>query len=216
MVSSGCLVLEDEPQRFIDYILADPRMREKIVDERSFVAVLDKVLKSDSSLTNIPTEITKQGESLEICGKNIFNDQSIQSIVKRNKGKKRKEISKRVKIDHPTATRRQHIKETTRRLNIFITGTVNKVTQTKQVTINQALRPVKVKEYKRGGQSVEGYTKTKYKTLTQQEKMLMENAIRKGKKPSEVQQDYLQAGLGFRSPTSIKRHYYRLKGMIKP
>lgn len=212
MVSSACEVLQNEPHRFVDYIFADQKLREKIVDNKSFVAVLEKVLKSDTSLANIPTEINKQGESLELCGQDIFNEPAIQQIIKRNVSKKRRELSKRVKNEKPTWTRTQRTKETTRRLNIFIGGSEQKVQQTKQVTLSEAMHPIKVDKYKRGTKTVSGYRKTKYKSLTMQEQMLLENGIKKGKKPSEIVNDYLQAGLGYRTATSIKRHFYRIKG----
>lgn len=215
-MSSACDVLLNEAQRFLDYILTDEKMRQKIVDKKSFNAVLEKVLKSDPTLRNIPIEIKNKGEDIDICGQNIYNEPAIQSIIKRNIGKKKQEISKKVKQDRPTATRTQRIKETLRRLHIFIGGSEQKVRQTKQVSISEAMHPVRVKEYKRGTQTVSGYRKTKYKSLTMQEKMLLENGIRKGKKPSEVANDYLQAGLGYRTATSLKRHYYRIKGQMKP
>lgn len=214
-MSSACEILSSETARFIDYLLADTKVRSKIVDQRSFVDALDKVLKSDASLSNIPAEIKRKGESLELCGIDIYNDPSIQNIIKRNVGSKRREINKRVRMEKPTWTRTQRMKEANRRMQIFISSSSQKIKQTKQVTIAEATRPVKVKEYDREGKKVSGYRKTEYKTLTMQEQMLLENGIRKGKKPSEVAKDYLQAGLGFRTGISLKRHYYRLKDKLK-
>lgn len=215
-MTSACDVLLNEPTRFLDYILTDAKMREKIVDKKSFVAVLDKVLRADPTLNNIPVEISRKGESLEICGQNIFDEPAIQDIIKRNVTKKKREFSKKVSKQNPTWTRKQKLKETNRRLSIFITGTEQKVKQTKQVTLSEAMHPIRVKEYKRGTQSVSGYRKTKYKSLTMQEQMLLENGIKKGKKPTEIVRDYLQAGLGYRTATSIKRHFYRLKSILSP
>jgi hypothetical protein len=216
MVSSACDVLLSEPTRFLDYLLTDEKMREKIVDKKSFVAVLEKVLKADPTLSNLPVEISRKGESLELCGQNIFNETAVQNIIKRNVTSKRREFTKRVKQDRPTLTRTQVKKEVDRRVNIYISGSEKKVAQTKQVTLSEAMHPVRVKEYKRKGKVISGYRKTKYKPLTMQEKMLLENGIKKGKKPQDIANDYLQAGLGYRTSTSIKRHYYRVKSEMKP
>jgi len=216
IVSSACDILLSEPQRFVDYLFADQRLRSKIVDKRSFVDALEKALNSDTSLRNIPIEIHRKGESIEICGENIFNHNAIQDIIKRNIASKRKEISGRVKKKYPSWTRTEKLKETNRRLNIFISTASQKVKETKQVTLTEAFSPVKVGEYKRGSQTVSSYRKTKSKHLTTQEEMLIENAVRKGKMPADVVTDYLQAGLGYRTKTSIRRHYYRIRNRINP
>jgi hypothetical protein len=214
-MSSACEVLRDESQRFVDYIFADARLRSKIVDKRSFADALDKVLKSDPSLAEISAEISRKGESLEVCGQDIFNDPAIQDIIKKNVVSKKREISRKVKIERPSLTRIERLKETNRRLKIFITSSSARIRQTKQVSIQQALQPVKVKGYEREGKIIHSHQRTEYTPLNTQEKMLMENAIRKGKSLSDLQSDYIQARLGFRTKTSLKRHYYRLKQKLK-
>jgi hypothetical protein len=213
-MSSACEVLRDEAQRFVDYIFADQRLRSKIVDKRSFADALEKVLKSDPSLAQISAEIRSKGESLEICGQDIYEDSAIQDIIKRNVASKKKEISRRIKIEKPSLSKIEKMKEINRRLKIFISSSSARIKQTKQVSLKQALQPVKVKEYEREGKKIHSYRRTEYKQLTAQERMLLENGIKKGKSVSQVQKDYLQAGLGFRTNTSLKRHYYRLKQKI--
>lgn len=214
-MSSACLVLQDEAQRFVDYIFADARLRSKIVDKRSFADALEKVLKSDTSLSEIPAKINKSGESIEICGQNIFENSAIQNIIKRNVASKKREFGRKVRIERPSLSRIERLKETNRRLKIFISSSSARIRQTRQVSIQQALQPVKVKGYEREGKVIHSHQRTEYTPLNTQEKMLMENAIRKGKSLSQLQSDYIQARMGFRTKTSLKRHYYRLKQKMK-
>lgn len=214
MVTSACEILIDEPQRFLDYIFSDPNLRSQIVDKKSFIEALEKTLKSDPSLTNIAETIKKAGESFEVCGQNIFLQNSIQNLIKDNVDKRRDKIEKRVKKERPKLRGKKLEAEIERRLKISIATQSRKVKQTKQVTIDQALKPIKVGDYRRGGQTIKSYRKTKYRNLNTQEKMLIENAIKKNKNPQEVVRLFRESGLPFRTKTSIKRHYYRQKKKI--
>jgi len=208
-MTSACEVLDQEPERFLDYIFSDPRLRKQIVDDDSFEAVLRKVLENDPTLKNIVTTIDGAGENLVICGGNILQDQSIQNIIKRNKVNRRARIRRKVKKQHPSYTRRQLTKEINKRLKISISGAKHKVKQTKQVTIGASLQPVRVKTYDRKGKVIGAYRKTSHRKLTRAEQMLIKNNLRLP--PSQVVKKYYDSGLTFRSETSIKRHYYRMK-----
>lgn len=218
MVSSACDVLLQEPTRFLDYILSDQKLREKIVDQKSFNEVMEKAFQSDPTLANIIATLKRSGESLEICGVNIYNDKSIQDVVNANVQKRQNEIEKRVKQQKPALRGRALQKEVDRRLKISISGQAKKVQQTtRQVTIEQSLKPVNVKEYKRGSATVKNYRKSKYRKLNRQEKILIENAVKRGLTPAETVKMFLESGLPeYRTKTSIKRHYYREKEKIKP
>lgn len=210
MVSSACDVLLAEPERFINYILVDKKLREKIIDKKSFINVLEKVLNEDTILSNIVKEIKRRGESLEICAENIYNLKEIQTLIKENLKNKETEIKKRIKKEKPNITKSELLKEVNRRMSIYISTSKTNIKKIKQVTLTDALKPIKVKGYFRKGKKVSGYRKTKNKSLTTQERMLLENAIKKGKKPREVIKEYLQAGIGYRTKISLRKHYYRL------
>lgn len=214
MVSSACEILSKEPTRFLGYIFSDPRVRKKIVDKKSFANALEQVLNSDSSLKNIVTEIKKHGEDIEMCGEDIFDMPDIQELIKRNRRNKLYSIRRLVKKQHPKWDRKALSKEAQRRLKISITASSRAVRQLKQVTITDATHPVKVKGYKRGAQTIHSHRKMKYRRLTAQEKMLIENAIIKGKTPSQIRKDFISSGLPYRSNVSIKRHYQRIKNKI--
>jgi len=219
MVTSACQVLIDEPERFLDYLLSDPNMRNKIVDDKSFIEVATRVFKSDPTLANILATINRSGESLEICGKNILNEKAIQDIINNNQTKRRVTIEQRVRRQRPKLKGKQLTKEIDRRLKISISGQAGKIRQsTTQVTIEQSLKPVAVGGYVRNGKTIKPYRKSKYKKLNKQEEMLLDNAIKRGKSLSDVYKVYLESGLGegFRTKTSLKRQYERRKLNFKP
>lgn len=208
-MTSACEILDQEPERFLDYILADANLRKQIVDDKSFEEVLRRVLESDPTLKNIVNVIDGVGESLEVCGRNILLDNNIQELIRRNTVNRRARIRRKVKKQHPSYTRGQLTKEINKRLKISISGAKHKVKQTKQVTISKSLQPVRVGSYDRKGKVIGAYRKTTHRKLTRAEKMLIKNNIKLP--PSEVVKKYYDSGLTFRSETSIKRHYYRMK-----
>lgn len=204
----------DEPRRFIDYIFADPKLRKQIIDNKSFAEALEKALRSDPTLVNIVDTIKGSGETMEVCGDNIFNLKEITDLVKSNLKSKTKEFRQRIKTQHPTWKRGQVRKELDRRVKIYVATQSRKVAQTKQVTIQEATQPVRVGSYQRAGKTITAHRKTKYRPLSKQEKMLITNSIKKGKTPTETAKGYYDAGLTFRTETSIKRHYYRMKDKL--
>lgn len=212
MVSSACEVLSEDPKRFISYIFADPLLRKSIVDEKSFVKALRTVLKSDPSLKEIINHIDLKKEKLEVCGKDIFDSSEVQGIIQENVKRKRRSIQTKVRKQHPTWTRKQKKAEVDRRLKISVA--VTKVPKPTQVTIGEALKPVKVKEYTRKGRRVSGHSKTKSRDLTDVERRLIRSNINKPvKKVTEI---YYGTGQEYRSPESIKKHYFRIKKKLRP
>lgn len=209
MPTEYCDILLTEPDRFIDYILADSRARTKIVDIESFAKIFGQVLESDDQLIFLRKKLQQKGESLEMCGKNIFNHARIQRIVKGNVGLKEKQIRARVKKQKPKLKGKALEKEVQRRLNISIKSTGRK--KLKQITIDESLQPVRVDKYERKGVSIKSHRKTAHRPLTRQEKMLITNGIKKGKSASQVIQNYYDSGLKFRSKESIRKHYYRVE-----
>lgn len=214
-MTSACEVLSQQPERFINYVISDNKLRSQIVDEDSFGAVLEKALKSDKSLENIAHTIKNNGESFSVCGIEIYNDEIIQDIKNENISKRRKRIRKRVKVERPELSGRKLKKEIQRRLNISIGGQASKVKKTKQITIQEATKPVTVSSYTRDGTRVEEHIKSKYRSLNKQEEMLIKNQIKRGKKPKEVIKKYYDAGLDFRTETSIRSHYYRIRDQLQ-
>jgi hypothetical protein len=211
MMSSACDILSEESRRFVDYVLVNPKLRNNIVDKATFFDALEKALRSDPSLVNIADTIRKSGESFEVCGSGIYDQPAIQDLLKRNSRSKKADIRKKVKADHPTLKGRELTKEVDRRYKIFASTSQQKIKQVRQVSLDEALKPLKVGSYERQGKFVQNYRKQKAKSLTMQERMLIENAIKKGTPPSQVYRDYVQSGLGYRTQISIKRHYYRIK-----
>lgn len=210
-MTSACEVLSQQPDRFLDYVLGNVKLRRQIVDDESFAEVLRRVLNSDPSLKNIVTEIDGAGERLEICGKDIFNDPNIQSILQNNIKNRRTRIRKRVKAQYPSYTRTELTKEINRRLKISVSGTKHKVKRTKQITIQQSLHPINVK-YRTSGGKVVKYSRTKPRKLTKPERLLIKSNIKLP--PSEVVKKYYESGLPFRSEESIKNYYRRMKKKI--
>lgn len=209
MTSSGCEVLDEYPSRYIGYILNDKRLRAKIYDMDSLVKVVRQVFKSDQSLSEIIKDIDKKGIDLSVCLDTMFNTIDIQKLIETNTKQKETEIKQRVKRDKPSLRGRALSKEIQKRLKQSIGVSKAQVKKTKQVTIQDALRPITVKEYKRKRKVVKKYSKTKHRPLTKAEEMLINNNIRK--RPSEVVQIYLKSGLRFRTAESVKKHYYRIK-----
>ena len=214
MTSSACSVLIDEPTRFIDYVFSDPKLRKQIVDKKSFAEVLERALRSDPTLVNIVETIKGSGESFEVCGANIFQQKDITDLVNQNLKTKKTEFRKRIRKQHPEWKRGQMKKELERRVKIFVATQSKKVGKTKQVTIQQATQPVRVTGYERAGKTIHSHRKTKYRALIKPEKDLITAHIKKGKTPSETAKAYYDSGLTFRTETSIKRHYYRMKDRL--
>jgi hypothetical protein len=214
MAGSGCEILRSEPDRFINYLFADPKLRKQIVDKKSFGVALEKALMSDTSLANIVEDIRKINGSFEVCGELIFEKKEIQDLIDSNIKFKTKEFRERIKKQHPRWKRARVKKELERRINIFIGTQSSKIKQSKQITIQEATRPVKVTEYTRAGKEIKKYSKTAYRKLTKQERDLISNAVKRGKSPKDTAQRYFDAGFEFRTETSIKRHYYRIKDRL--
>lgn len=212
MVSSACEILASEPKRFINYLFSDPKLRKSIVDQKTFVKALRTVLQSDPSLKEIIKEIDLKKEKLEVCGKDIFDSGEIQGIIRENIGRKKRGLQRKVLKKYPTWTRTQRKKEVERRLKISVA--VTKVPEPKQVTIQEALRPVKVDNYTRKGKRVSGYKRTKARDLTDIERRLIRSNI--GKPVKEVMKIYYGTGQEYRSPESIKKHYFRIKKKLRP
>jgi len=209
MTSSGCQILDQEPSRYIGYILNDKRLRAKIYDKESLTKIVRQVFKSDPSLNEIIKDIDKKGVDLSTCLDGMFNTIDIQKIIETNTKQKETEIKQRLKIQRPSLKGKSLKKEISKRLKQSIGVSKAQVTKTKQVTIQDALRPITVKEYKRKTKTVKRYSKTKHRGLTRAEEMLIKNNIRK--RPSEVVQIYFKSGLRFRTAESVKKHYYRMK-----
>lgn len=207
MASSGCAVLKDESERFVGYILADPRNRKRILDEDSFATVLEQSLRADPSLRNLVDDIKKR-DSIKSCGKKIFEQPEIQRLLKENVVSKKKEISERTKRDRPDLSGNALKKEIQRRIKISfkLTG----VKKLKQVSIDESLKPIKIRYFDERFNKTVQYRRSESRNLTIQERKLIVNGIRKGKKPAQIIQDYYSAGLKFRTQTSIRKHYYRL------
>lgn len=211
MVTSACEVLETESRRFLDYVLVNPKLRQNIVDKETFFDALEKALRSDPSLSNIVDTIKGHGESLEMCGGGVYEQPAVQDLLKRNSKNKKASIRRKVKIDHPMLKGKELTKEVDRRYKIFASTSKQKIKQVRQVSIDEAMKPLRVGSYERQGKVVQNYRKQKAKSLTMQERMLIENNIKKGRTPTETFYEYTQSGLGSRTQISIKRHYYRIK-----
>ena len=209
MVSSACDTLLGEPDRFIDYIVSDSRLRSKIYDDESFIKALEASLRSDPTLKNIADTIRSEKESFEICGASILKDRRIQNIIEGNIDKKTKDIKKKIRRDKPQLKGRAFNREVNRRLKISIG--VSKKKKLKQISIEEATRPVRVTLYERAGKEIGKHRRTAPRTLTKQETMLIRNAVRKKKMPNQVINDYYNSGLKFRTRESIRKHYYRIK-----
>lgn len=209
MTSSGCEILDGEPSRYIGYILSDKRLRKNIYDMDSLKKVVRQIFKSDPSLNEIIKDIDKKGIDLSICLDGIFNTIDIQKMIETNIKQKKTEIKQRLKAQRPALKGKSLKKELQKRLKQSISGSKARIKKTKQITIQDAERPISVKEYRRKRKKVKSYSKTKHRGLTRAEEMLIKNNIRK--RPSEVVQIYLKSGLRFRTAESVKKHYYRMK-----
>lgn len=211
MVSSACEVLKNEPERFVDYILSNPSVRSKIVDETSFGNALESSLKSDPTLSNLVAEMKRKGEKIEMCGKGIYDMPSIQKIVQGNVAKKKTQLRRKLKREQPKLKGKAFNQELEKRLNRSVKRTGRR--KLKQVTISDALKPIKVKKYFRDGKEVARYRKTSIRKLTREEKILISNAVKKNKSVSKTIQDYYDSGFRFRSDESIRKHYYRMRSL---
>lgn len=209
MVSSACDVLLTEPDRFIDYIVSNPKLRKQIVNEETFGEALEVALKSDPTLAYIPEQIKKKGESFSDCGKNIFNMSSIKKLVNQNISSRRTEMKRRVRKQKPNLSKNAFNKEVERRLRISIGQTKPK--RLKQITIDEATKPVRVKSYVRNGIKVKGKRRTKPRPLVEAEKRWMLKWINKGLLPQQIIDKYYLSGYDFRTKESIRKYYYRLK-----
>ena len=211
-MTSSCEVLHDNPYRFLHYVFADPRLRKGIVDKKSFAQALEKALRSDSSLKNIADEITGSGESMELCGTEIFEIPDIQELVNSNLKEKTKLFRGRIKNQYPNWKRGQIKKELDRRLKILIGTQAGRMERSKQiVSISKATVPIKVEDYYRDGKLIEGYRKTEQRKLNIPQEKLIVNSIKRGKTPKETVKSYYDSGLEFRSEASITGYYWRLK-----
>lgn len=211
MVSSACDVLLTEPDRFTGYLLSDPEIRKKVYNKKTLEEVARRVFKSDPTLNNIIRQIDSSGDDLKMCLDGVFQSPEIQKIVQDNIKQKKTELRRRIKKQRPSLKGKKLQKELDRRLKISIATTEQQTKKVKQVTIADALQPVRVKSYTRQGKAVKGYRRTKSRELTTAEQTLIRNNKRIGKTPSEVVQIYLKSGLKFRSPESIRKHYYRIQ-----
>jgi len=209
MVESACDVLLSEPERFTGYLLSDPEVRKKVYDKKSLIEVVRRVFRSDPTLNNIIKSIDSSADDLGMCLDNVFQSQEIQRIVQTNIKQKKTELTRRVKRQRPALKGKALQKEIDRRLKISISTTKTQTKRVKQVTIKDALQPVRVGAYQRQGKTVKGYRRSKSRELTKAEKLLIKNNL--NKTPNEVVQIYLKSGLTFRSTESIRKHYYRMK-----
>lgn len=213
-MSSACEVLQDEPDRFLDFMLSNRKLRTQIYDEQSFEQALTKTLLSDPSLSEIVSQIKGSGESVGICGQIIFNSDTIQNMIKNNLKSKKDEIKKRISKQKPSLKGKQLKKEIDRRLNISIGVSKSISIKSKQLSINDAVRPIKVSQYQRQGQLVKKSTRRKPRALLREEKDFFINSIKSGKLPSQTYNEYFNAGFQFRSKPSIRTYYYRIKRQL--
>ena len=209
MVSSACDVLLREPERFVGYILSDPKVRNKIVDEDSVVQAVRTSFKSDPTLANMVQEIDRKGDDLKNCLAGVLSSPEIQKLIQGNVKNREKQIKAKLRKAQPSLKGKALTKEVNKRLKQSISGSKAQVKKLKQVTIAQSLKPVRVKGYTRQGKPVTAYRKTKSRALTKAEEMLIRNNL--SKKPSEVVDIYLKSGLTFRTPESVRKHYFRMK-----
>lgn len=207
--SSGCLELNQEPERFPPYIIYDKKARENVLDEDSFYKVFEKVLRSDPTLRNIVDEIKSTGNSFRDCAKAVFDTKDIQDLIKKNIQRKRAQVRKKLKQDRPKLRGKAYKKELERRVAIAIG--VTKVRPPKQITLPQVFKPIHVK-YTSKGKTVQ-YRKSKHRSLSSSEKMLIKNNIRKN--PREIIQIYRDAGLKYRTDESLRKHIWRIKSKKK-
>jgi len=208
-MGSGCEIINSQPNRYIGYILNDKRLRAKIFDKESLTKVVRQIFKSDPSLNEIVKDIDARGDDLTTCLDGIFNTIDIQKVIETNTKQKKTEIKQRLKTQRPALKGKKLRKEIQKRFKQSVGVSKAKIEKVKQVTIQDALRPISVKEYRRKRKKVKSYSKTKHRGLTRAEEMLIKNNIRK--RPSEVVQIYLKSGLRFRTAESVKKHYYRMK-----
>lgn len=211
MASSPCEILKQESERFIDYILSDPYIRQRVFDKESLVLAVRKSFKSDSALANIVSSIDSSGDDLSFCLDELFNTSDIQKLIENNKKQKETEIKQKLKRQRPRLKGKKLSKEIQRRLKQSIGGTKSSIKRKKpkQITIQEATKPVRVDSYKRDKKTVKKYRRTKARDLTKAEEMLIKNNLKK--KPSKVVEIYYRSGLKFRSEESIRKHYYRIK-----
>lgn len=211
--SSGCEALQNEPERFAGYIIADKNLRSKIYNADSMSEVARKVFASDPSLKNIMADLDKHGKDVNQCLGKIFSSPEIQTIVKVNVKTKREGIKKKVKKGMPELKGWDLRREIDKRLKRSIGATTRSIKKEKQVTIDQATKPVKVENYERRGEEVTGYRRAKASPFSTREKVFLRNRL--GKPAQQVIQEYQKQGIaqGFsvRSKESVRKQYYRLK-----
>jgi hypothetical protein len=207
-MSSACDAMSTDPDRFGDYLLANPQLRQGITNEETFERALRSVLTSDSTLTPMLTEINKKGEDLMNCAGNILASNKIQDLMKKNSGRLLKDFRKNVRVSHPTWKRTQVSKEAERRFKIS-QSLVSKQKAVIQTTIEEAKRPIRV-EYMRAGKKIR-YWKGKpreFDTDGLERKLIRSNL---DKPPSEIVRIYYASGLPYRSAQSIKKFAQRMK-----
>jgi len=206
-MGSGCNILLEEPERFGDYLLADKRFRDNIFSEESVVDAMENLLRTDPSLRNIIDDIRKSGDDIHDCLSGVLQSRTVLGLIERNVKKKKKEIRQRVKDSGKYTTRTSINKEVERRLKISLSRIKFNV---KKPDISLGQKQVRVGKYTRQGTLVDRYSKTKSRPLSAIEERLIKSNLKKPVK--EVIDIYMSSGLPFRTPTSIRRHYYRMKG----
>lgn len=209
-MGSGCDILLGEPERFVDYILADKKLRTRLLDENMIIEASEQVMSKDPSLSNVLQDIKSKGDDLRSCLANVINDPNVQRLLEANKKKKEKVLRKRVRQNPKYRTRTQVNKEVQRRLKISIART--KLLKKGKIDISTAKKQINVTPYKRGQQKISKFSKTKSRALTKVEERLIRNNIKK--KPKDIVSLYLSSGLPYRTPTSIRKHYYRIKNKM--
>lgn len=209
MASSACDDLQQEAGRFTIYVFADNRLKNSVHDKDSFVKAISTAFNSDPTMRNLLDDIKRKGDNPDICLEEIFQTKEIQDLVAKNRQNTEKEMRKRVRKDHPAYKGKKFTNEVNRRVNISFGVMKARQSQLKQVTIEDALKPIHVQFTNKQGKVIT-YRKAVYKPLSTQEENLIVNNIKRGKTPTQVIDIYQQT-MSFRSKTSIKRHYWRLK-----
>jgi len=207
--SSACEDLQQESGRFTIYVFADTRLKNSVHDKDSFVKAISTAFNSDPTMRNLLDDIKRKGDNPDDCLEDIFQTKEIQDLVAKNRKGKEKEMRARVRTEHPALRGKGFTKEVMRRVNISFGVQKARQSQLKQVTIDDALKPIHVRFTNKQGKVVT-YRKSVYKPLSTQEENLIVNNLKRGKTPTQVIDIYQQT-MSFRSKTSIKRHYWRLK-----
>jgi hypothetical protein len=213
MTTSACDELIAEPERFVEYVFSDPRLKDKIFDDESFLIALKKAFKSDASLSEMVREIESKGESFDDCAKGVLGNSEIQRFIGKRRAKRRRLFRKRVKAQRPSITRKELTKEINRRIKISESLRKRNFRKlpARQVSIKESLQTVTVKR-KVAGRIVVS-KRQKSRPLSKAEEDLIKNNIKKS--PSEIIRRHRANGFGYRSASSITSHYYRLKKKLK-